>query len=123
MAAHVEGDSPAAAACVEKPARVRPVMFLRLLDEVDLAQGSFVDQLFEPDVFWGEAKLLGVSEHHAGPLAGGDHAVAFREVEGHGLLDDDVLARRRRLAGHLAMQVVGEPSTTRSTSLRSSRVR
>ena len=43
-----------------------------------------------------------------GPLAGGDHPVALGQVQGHRLLDDDVLARLGGQAGRLAVQVVGQ---------------
>src|SRR3954453_3424143 len=100
MTAHAKGDAPPAAPRVIKPTGVRTVMLLRLLDEVDGSQRAFVDQLLEADVLGREAQLLGVAESDAGPLAGRDHPVAFRDVEGHRLLDADVLPRLGRLARH-----------------------
>ena len=108
VAAHVECHAAAAATCVEKPAGVGPVVLFRLLDQMDFAERAFVDQLLEPHVLGREAKLLGITQHYAGPFAGGDHPVALGEVHRHRLFDDDVLAGFGGQACRLAVQVVGQ---------------
>ena len=85
------------------------VVLLRLLDQVNFSQRAFVYQLLEPEILGCETQLLGIPQHDPSPLAGGDHPVAFREVQGHRLFHHHVLPRLGRAAGHLAMQVVGDP--------------
>ena len=116
VAAHVHRHAAAAEVRVVEPGGVRPVVLLHLLDKVRLAEGPGVDQLLQPDVLRGEAQLLGVHELHPACAAGVDHAVALGEVHGHGLLDDDVLAGRRRRHDGLAMQIIGQAQARRAGS-------
>src|SRR5262249_4992022 len=50
VAPHVHRDTAPAAPHVPEPAGVRPVVLLALLDEVDSAEGTLVDQLLQADV-------------------------------------------------------------------------
>ena len=84
------------------------VVLLRLLDQMHLSECPFRDQLLETNILGCETQLFGIAEDDAGPLASGDHPVAFGEIQRHRLFDDDVFAGFGRQAGDFAMQVIGD---------------
>ena len=64
MAAEIEQRPAAGAFHIPKPLRVRPEVFLALLNEVRFSEGSVVGHLFGLKVFRSEEKLFGVKQRH-----------------------------------------------------------
>ena len=106
VATHVERHAAAGPIGVPEPRRVRPIVLLRLLHHVDVAQRPLVGELLEPHVLGREAELLGVHELDARSVARVDHGIGVSKVQAEGLLADDVLPRLGRRDGRFGVQVV-----------------
>ena len=106
VAAHVHGDAAAGALDVPEVRRVRAVVLFGLFEQCGLAQRAGIEELFQADVFGGEAKLLGIHQFHVGLAAGRDHPVGFGQIQAERLFHDDVLAGAAASKCDLAVQVI-----------------
>ena len=77
------------------------------LDERRLAERARIQELLQPHILWGEAKLLGIHQLHIRLACGIDHLISLSHVEAEGFLDDNVLTRLSSRYHDFAVQVVG----------------
>ena len=91
---------------VPEPVGVRAVVAFELADVVHVAERALVGELLGADVLRREAEVLAVHQDDAGLRAGLDHLVALVQREGERLVDEDVLARRRRRERDRRVEVV-----------------
>ena len=106
MAAHVQHHATAAPGHIPKPGSMGTIVLLRLLDEIDGAQRTLIDQLLEPDILGSKAQFLGIHQLHTGSIARGDHAIALLETGRHRLFNDDVFAGGGGRLRRFTMEVV-----------------
>src|SRR6516165_5164728 len=81
---HVHEHPAASQFRIPEPIRVRPVMLLRLPDQVDLSERTFVSKLFCPHILRREADLLGIHQLDPSATAAAIISSASRSVRASG---------------------------------------
>jgi hypothetical protein len=82
------------------------VVFLALFDHVQPAQGAFIHEPLQTNIFRRKTKFLSVHQLDIGRGAGPDHSVGLTQVQAQGLFANHVLPSGGRKFREFAVQIV-----------------